>query len=95
MTTSSARGYSAPLPKCTFVYQTWRSQMNVRSAPSGSATVLGVRRLGSLTHTVCQKLGSKLGDSSVWNKLENGVWAADFNLANGLSGWNPDIPRCR
>ena len=95
VTTSSARGYSAPLPKCTFVYQTWRSWMNVRSAPSSSAAVLGVRRQGSLTHTVCQKLGSKLGDSSVWNKLQNRVWAADYNLANGLSGWNPDIPRCR
>jgi hypothetical protein len=94
VTTSSARGWSPPLPRCTFVYQTWRSRMNLYSGPGGSAHVVGVRRLGSLIHTVCQKRGTLNGDSHVWDQLQNGVWAADYNIANGMSGWNPSIPRC-
>jgi Rv2525c-like, glycoside hydrolase-like domain len=94
VTTSSARGWSAPLPRCTWVYQHWRSRMAVRASPSTSGRVVGIRSRGSLTHTVCQRLGSKVGDSSVWDKLQNGVWAADYNLANGLNTWNPSIPRC-
>jgi hypothetical protein len=95
VTTSSAYGYSAPLPRCTFVYQTWRARMNVYSAPSTAARVLGTRWHGTLTHTVCQTSGSLVGDTHVWDKLQNGVWVADYNLANGMKSWNPSIPRCR
>ena len=80
------------MPKCTVVYQTWRG-IGLYATPSGAHKVSS-RPYGSLTHTVCQKLGTKVGDSSVWDKLQNGVYIADYNLANGLNTWNPSIPRC-
>jgi hypothetical protein len=95
VTTWSARGYSAPVPRCTMVYQTWRTLLPVYAAPRTSSKLMGFRAHGALTHTVCQKLGTKVGDSSVWDKLQNGNWVADYNLANGLHSWNPSIPRCR
>jgi hypothetical protein len=92
ITTPSVAGYSAPVPKCTVVYQTWRG-IRLYATPSGAHQVSS-RPYGSLTHTVCQKLGTKVGDSSVWDKLQNGVYIADYNLANGLNTWNPSVPRC-
>jgi hypothetical protein len=95
VTTSSSTGYSSPLPKCTFVYQTWRNPLALHSAPAASARVLGWRPLGSLTHTVCQTMGTMVGDTHVWDKLQNGVWVADYNLANGMTFWNGSIPHCQ
>ena len=93
ITTPSAAGYSKPVPKCTFVYQTWQDTVGLYATASGARRV-STRPHGSLTHTVCQKLGTKVGDSSLWDKLENGLYVADYNLANGLNTWNRNIPRC-
>jgi hypothetical protein len=94
VTTSSATGYSSPLPKCTFVYQTWRNPLALHTGPVASARVVGWRPVGSLTHTVCQMMGSLVGDTHVWDKLQDGAWIADYNLANGMTFWNPNVPRC-
>jgi hypothetical protein len=94
VTTPSARGYSAPLPKCTFVYQTWRNPLALHTGPAASARVVRWRPVGSLTHTVCQKMGTLVGDTHVWDKLQDGTWIADYNLANGMTFWNPSIPHC-
>ena len=95
VTTPSATGFSSPLPECTFVYQAWRQQLALHSAPLASARVVSWRPKGSLTHTVCQTLGTLVGDTRVWDKLQEGVWVADYNLANGMTSWNPSIPRCQ
>jgi hypothetical protein len=77
------------------VYQTWRNPLGLHSAPSASARVVGWRPRGSLTHTVCQTIGTLVGDTHVWDKLQDGVWIADYNLANGMNFWNPSIPHCQ
>jgi hypothetical protein len=94
VTTSSAAGYSAPLPKCKFVFQTWRiAGITLYAAPNG-ADAVSWRPRGSLIDTVCQQQGRMRGDTNVWDKLQNGAWVADYNLANGLNTWNPAVPRC-
>ena len=40
-------------------------------------------------------MGTLVGDTHVWDKLQEGVWVADYNLANGMTFWNPRIPRCQ
>jgi len=95
VTTASAYGYSSPVPKCTWVYQTWRTRMTLYAGPTSAARVVGTRPYGSLTHTVCQKRGSWRGGSRVWNKLQYSEWIHDYDVRSGHASYNPLIPRCQ
>jgi hypothetical protein len=44
---------------------------------------------------MCQKAGSRVGTTSVWNKLRDGRWVSDYYVSNRSStSWSTPVPRC-
>jgi len=43
--------------------------------------VVGSLPSGALAWVVCQRLGSKVGTTSVWDRLDDGSWVTDYYVA--------------
>jgi uncharacterized protein YraI len=96
VSTSSSTGYSAPLPRCAYPYQTTASPvLNERTGPGTSYPVAGLLPNGALAWVVCQKAGSKVGTTSVWDKLQDSRWASDYYVATpSNTTYSRPAPRC-
>ena len=94
--TPSNTTYSAPLPRCTYPYQvTATGGLTQRTGPSASSSSAGSLPNGSLAWIVCQKSGSKVGTTSIWNKLDTGRWVSDYYVATpSNTTYSKPAPRC-
>lgn len=97
VSTPSSTGFSSALPRCTYPGQvTSSTALNARTGPGVSYPTKGSPLPGgSLAYAVCQKFGSKVGTTSVWNKLRDGRWVSDYYVSNrSNTSWSAPVPRC-
>lgn len=97
VSTPSSTGFSSTLPRCSYPGQTTISTpLNTRSGPGTSYTNLD-RPLqgGALAYVACQKSGSLVGTTRVWNQLVDGRWVSDYYVSNrSNTTYSAPVPRC-
>ena len=96
VSTPSNTGFSGGLPRCTYPGQVTRDLLNARTGPGVSFPTTGSPlRRGSLAAVMCQKSGSVVGTTSVWDKLSDGRWVSDYYVSNrSNTSWSAPVPRC-
>ena len=68
-------GFRATLPRCCYPGQVTTTAVNTRSGPGTAYTNLNQPlQGGALAYVACQKSGSLVGTTSVWNQLVDGRW---------------------
>jgi uncharacterized protein YraI len=93
--TPSNSGYSSPLPRCTYPYQVTATALNERTGPGSSFPVVRSLTSGSLAWVSCQRSGTTVGTTKIWDRLDSGTYVTDYYLAT-RSGttYTAPIPRC-
>jgi uncharacterized protein YraI len=96
VSTPSKRGYSSPIPRCTYPYQvTAAGGLNERTGPGVSYPAKKRLPNGALAWLTCQKAGSKVGATRVWDKLADGRWVTDAYVATpSKTTFSKPAPRC-
>ncbi len=93
--TPSKSGYSAPLSRCSYPYQVTATALNERTGPGASYPVKGTLAAGALAWLTCQRAGSMVGTTRIWDKLTNGRWVTDFYVATpSKTTYSKPAPRC-
>ncbi|MHC3471378.1 glycoside hydrolase domain-containing protein [Streptomyces sp. 7R007] len=94
--TPSDTGYSAPLPRCAYPYQvTAAGGLTERSGPGGGYASVGTSPNGALAWVTCQRSGSTVGATKVWDRLDNGHYVSDHYVATpGSTTYSKPVPRC-
>jgi uncharacterized protein YraI len=96
VSTPSKVGYSAPITRCLYPYQVTPAKgANERSGPGVSHQVTGALPGGALAWLFCQKAGSKVGSTSIWDKIDNRHWVSDNWVATpSITSFTQPAPRC-
>lgn len=96
VSTPSRTGFTGQLPRCLYPGQVTADSLTVRTGPGASYPSSGqTLRRGALAYVLCQKSGSTVGSTSVWNKLRDGRWVSDHYVANrSNTTWSAPVPRC-
>jgi uncharacterized protein YraI len=95
VSTPSNTGYSAPLPRCSYLFQVTIPTLNKRTGPGPSYAISGTVPAGALGWVTCQRAGSKVGTTSVWDKLDDGTYVSDFYIATASkTTYSQPLPRC-
>ncbi|NBM19978.1 DUF1906 domain-containing protein [Streptomyces sp. GC420] len=96
VSTPSDTGYSAPLPRCAYPYQVKAAGgLSERSGPGTTYAVVGNSPGGALAWTTCQRPGTKVGTTPVWDRLDNGHYVSDNYVATPSSTtYSKPVPRC-
>jgi uncharacterized protein YraI len=96
ISTPSKTGYSAPIPRCTYPYQvTAAGGLNERTGPGVSYPAKRTLPSGALAWLTCQRAGSKVGTTRVWDKLADGRWVTDYYVATpSKTTYSAPAPRC-
>jgi uncharacterized protein YraI len=93
--TPSKSSYSAPLPRCTYPFQVTVPTLNRRTGPGPRYPISGTLPNGALGWVTCQRSGSEVGTTSVWDKLEDRTYLTDLYLATpSKTTYSPPVPRC-
>jgi hypothetical protein len=93
--TPSKTGYSAPLPRCAYPFQVTIPILNKRTGPGASHAITGTLRGGALGWVTCQRSGSAVGTTSIWDRLDDGTYVSDYYLATlSKTTYSPPLPRC-
>lgn len=96
VSTPSGTGYSAPLPRCAYPYQvTAPAGVTERSGPGTGYAAVGTSPGGALAWVTCQRSGTTVGTTKIWDRLDNGHYVSDHYVAtpSGTSYSKP-VPRC-
>ena len=96
VSTPSKTGYSAPITHCLYPYQVIPVRgANERSGPSASHPVTGSLPGGGLAWLICQKAGSKVGSTSIWDEIDSQHWVSDNWIATpSTTSYSKPAPRC-
>jgi uncharacterized protein YraI len=96
VSTPSSTGFTSALPRCTYPGQVAVASLNARTGPGTSYAITGSPLpRGALAYVMCQKAGTKVGTTSVWNKLIDGRWVSDYYVSNrSNTTWSAPVPRC-
>jgi uncharacterized protein YraI len=97
VSTPSRTGFTTALPRCIYPGQVTASvALNARTGPGTSYPTTGnPLPRGSLAYVVCQKRGSTVGTTAVWDKLRDGRWVSDYYVSNrSNTSWSSPVPRC-
>jgi len=96
VSTPSSTGYSTPLPRCSYPFQVAvTGKLSEHTGPGSSYAVKGSLPAGALAWVACQRAGSKVGTTSVWDKLTNGRWVTDYHVSSpNKRGYSRPVPRC-
>lgn len=96
VSTPSQTGFSAGLPQCSYPGQVSISTpVNTRSGPGTAYAVNGTVQGGGLAYVACQKSGSLVGTTRVWNQLVDGRWLSDHYISNASNTtFSAPVPRC-
>lgn len=94
--TTSKTTYSPPIARCSYPYQVTASPgITARTGPGTTYPSNGTLSTGSLAWVACQKAGTLVKTSDVWDKLSDGRWVADHYVATPSSTtYSAPIPRC-
>jgi hypothetical protein len=94
--TPNKTGYSAPIPGCTFPYQTTINNLTRRHGPGTAYSAYpNPLPIGSLAWISCQRAGSKVGTTAVWDRLTDGSWVTDYYVATpSKTTYSPPNRRC-
>lgn len=94
--TPSETSFSAPLPRCLYPYQVNSiDSLNERSGPGSSYAITGTLPTGSLAWVSCQRSGSTVGSTKIWNRLSNGRYVSDYWVSTpSNTTYSRPIPRC-
>ena len=90
-------GYTAGVARCGYAYQVKPAKGTAERTGAGSTyKSKGTRWTGDLAWVVCQKSASKkTGRTKVWDKLDNGTYVTDNDIATASSTtYSAPIPRC-
>lgn len=96
VSTPSSTTWSPPLQRCSYPGQvTLSTPVNTRSGPGTSYAVNGSLQGGALAYVACQRAGTKVGTTSVWNQLADGRWVSDYYVSNASNTtYSAPVPRC-
>lgn len=96
ISTPSGTTFSAPLPRCSYPGQvSLATPVNTRSGPGTSYAVNGSLQGGALAYVSCQKAGTTVGTTSVWDQLVDGRWLSDYYVSNSSNtSYAAPVPRC-
>ena len=96
VSTPSGTTFSPPLQRCSYPGQvSISSPVNTRSGPGTSYAVNGALQGGALAYVACQKAGTRVGTTSVWDQLVDGRWLSDYYVSNpSNTTWSWPVPRC-
>jgi uncharacterized protein YraI len=95
LSTPSNTSYSAPLPRCTYPFQVTIPTLNKRTGPGPRYAISGTLPGGALGWVTCQRSGSKVATTSVWDRLDDGRYVSDFYLPTpSKTTYSPPLPRC-
>jgi uncharacterized protein YraI len=94
--TPSKTGYSAPITRCLYPYQvTATNGANERSGPGISHPITGVLPGGALAWLFCQRAGSTVGGTRIWDEIDSRHWVSDKWVATpSKPGYSKPAPRC-
>jgi hypothetical protein len=94
--TPSETGYTTPIPRCYYPFQvTATDGLSKRSGPGSSYTKQGTLPSGSLAWTYCQKPGSKVATTPVWDRINTGSYVTDYYLTTASkTTYSSPLPRC-
>jgi hypothetical protein len=94
--TLSNTTYSKPLPRCTYPYQVTAAGLQERAGPGTSYAAVRMLPAGGLGWVSCQRAGTRVGTTAVWDRLEFGNYVSDYYLAtpSKTTYSRPPIPRC-
>jgi uncharacterized protein YraI len=97
VSTPSSTGFTSALPRCTYPGQVTVASLNARTGPGTSYAITGSPLpRGALAYVMCQKAGTKVATTSVWNKLIDGRWVSDYYVSNrSNTTWSAPVPRCQ
>jgi len=96
VSTPSSTTFSAPLQRCSYPGQvTISTPVNTRTGPGTSYAVNGSLQGGALAYVACQKAGTLVASTRVWNQLVDGRWVSDHYVSNASNTtWSAPVPRC-
>jgi uncharacterized protein YraI len=96
VSTPSNTRFTWALPRCIYPGQVTTTSLNARTGPGTSYPTTGSPLpRGALAHVMCQKAGSRVGSTVVWNKLRDDRWVSDYYVSNRSSTtWSTPVPRC-
>ncbi|MFJ4807750.1 glycoside hydrolase domain-containing protein [Streptomyces longwoodensis] len=94
--TPSTTSWSPPLPRCTYPYQIASATgVTERSGPGTSYTALGTAPNGALAWVTCQKSGTAVGGTKVWDRLDNGHYVSDHYVSTPSgTTYSKPVPHC-
>src|SRR5215213_1726288 len=94
VSTPSQTTYSAPLPRCSYPYQV-TSTLNERTGPGSGYSVARTLPSGALAWIYCQRSGSAVNGTSVWDRLQDTYYVSDYYVATpSKRSYVAPIPRC-
>ncbi|MGB8649903.1 MAG: glycoside hydrolase domain-containing protein [Mycobacteriales bacterium] len=96
VSTTSKTTYSAPLARCAYPAQvTAPDGLSERTGPGAGYPAVGTLPGGALAWVVCQRAGSRVGTTSVWDRLDDGRWVSDHYVATrSATSFSAPVPRC-
>jgi Domain of unknown function (DUF1906) len=96
VSTPSQTGFNPRIPRCTYPRQVnGTTRVMRRTGPGLEFATSGRLSAGALARVVCQRVGTTVGTTDVWNRLRGGAWVSDARLASsGSTGFAPGVPRC-
>lgn len=96
VSTRSNTRFTWALPRCIYPGQVTTTSLNARTGPGTSYPTTGnPLPRGALAHVMCQKAGTRVGNTSVWNKLRDERWVSDHYVSNrSNTTWSAPVPRC-
>ena len=79
-----------------YAYQiTSSADLNGRSGPKTSTPIVQTYAPGTTVTVVCQTAGTKVGTTSVWNKLTDGNYVSDYYVSTpSNTTYSAPLPRC-
>lgn len=88
--------FDAPVATVGYPYlATGASKVSARTGPGTSYPVAATFAAGSALTVSCQAPGTKVGTSSIWDKLTNGWYVADLYVSTpSNTGYSAPLPRC-
>ena len=87
--------YTAILPRCVYPYQVTAGTLNARTGPGTTYAISRTLPAGALAWVTCQTTGTKVGTTSVWDRLHHPAFVSDAHVAtpSGTTFSSP-IRRC-
>lgn len=97
VSTPSSTTFTAALPRCSYPGQTTISTpLNTRSGPGTTYPNLNQPlQGGALAYVACQKSGTLVSTTRIWNQLVDGRWVSDYYVSNpSNTTYSAPVPRC-